>query len=153
MCSSRVPSTDPYCQTHREKSTAHRLSGLRVSVGPGLILQFIRSMGCAWFQWAYGLKIPLDRQFGKGRLGQGWRLYIYHPGMVGVWRSTVRHGVCESLVFTWRRQVRDGLLTAPEMPVFLPVRRMVVVYSTLTERILPRRSRSADRTPVRPQPI
>jgi transposase len=32
-----------------------------------------------------------------------------------------RHGVCESLVFTWRRQVRDGVLVAPEMPVFMPV--------------------------------
>ena len=32
-----------------------------------------------------------------------------------------RHGVCESLLFTWRRQVRDGVLTAPEMPVFMPV--------------------------------
>ena len=31
------------------------------------------------------------------------------------------HGVCESLLFTWRRQVRDGVLTAPEMPVFMPV--------------------------------
>jgi len=26
-----------------------------------------------------------------------------------------RHGVCESLLFTWRRQVRDGVLTAPEL--------------------------------------
>ena len=32
-----------------------------------------------------------------------------------------RHGVCESLVFTWRRQVRNGALVAPEMPTFLPV--------------------------------
>jgi transposase len=32
-----------------------------------------------------------------------------------------RHGVCESLVFTWRRQVRDGVLVAPEMPAFMPV--------------------------------
>ena len=32
-----------------------------------------------------------------------------------------RHGVCESLVFTWRRQVREGVLTEPELPVFLPV--------------------------------
>ena len=32
-----------------------------------------------------------------------------------------RHGVCESLVFTWRRQVRDGVLVAPEMPTFVPV--------------------------------
>ena len=32
-----------------------------------------------------------------------------------------RHAVCESLVFTWRRQVRDCVLTAPEDPPFLPV--------------------------------
>ena len=32
-----------------------------------------------------------------------------------------RHGVCESLLFTWRRQVRAGLLVAPEAPVFVPV--------------------------------
>ena len=33
-----------------------------------------------------------------------------------------RHGVCESLVFTWRRQAREGVLVAPEVPVFVPVR-------------------------------
>ncbi len=32
-----------------------------------------------------------------------------------------RHSVCESLVFTWRRQAREGVLVAPEMPVFMPV--------------------------------
>ena len=32
-----------------------------------------------------------------------------------------RHGVCESLLFTWRRQVRDGVLVAAEMPGFMPV--------------------------------
>jgi transposase len=32
-----------------------------------------------------------------------------------------RHGVSESLVFTWRRQVRQGVLVAPEGPMFLPV--------------------------------
>ena len=32
-----------------------------------------------------------------------------------------RHGVCESLLFAWRRQVRDGVLRAPEMPMFVPV--------------------------------
>jgi transposase len=32
-----------------------------------------------------------------------------------------RHGVCESLVFTWRRQVREGILVAPDLPVFMPV--------------------------------
>ncbi len=33
-----------------------------------------------------------------------------------------RHGVCASLVFTWRRQVRQGVLTAAEVPTFVPVR-------------------------------
>jgi transposase len=32
-----------------------------------------------------------------------------------------RHGVCESLVFSWRRQVREGRLAAPELAVFVPV--------------------------------
>ena len=32
-----------------------------------------------------------------------------------------RHGVCESLVFTWRRQAREGLLTDAETQVFMPV--------------------------------
>lgn len=32
-----------------------------------------------------------------------------------------RHGVCESLVFTWRRLAREGLLgQAPESLVFMP---------------------------------
>ncbi len=31
------------------------------------------------------------------------------------------HGVCESLLFTWRRQVREGVLATPEMPVVMPV--------------------------------
>jgi transposase len=33
-----------------------------------------------------------------------------------------RHGICESLLFTWRRQARDGTLVAmPDVPVFVPV--------------------------------
>ena len=32
-----------------------------------------------------------------------------------------RHKVSRGLLWTWRRQVRDGVLTAPEMPVFMPV--------------------------------
>lgn len=42
------------------------------------------------------------------------------PGM-RVRAVAARHGVCESLLFTWRRQVRDGVLVAPEMPMFMPV--------------------------------
>jgi transposase len=33
-----------------------------------------------------------------------------------------RHNVCESLVFTWRRQAQEGVLVAPEMAVFMPVK-------------------------------
>jgi transposase-like protein len=33
-----------------------------------------------------------------------------------------RHGLSESLIYAWRRQVREGVLTAPEMPVFIPVK-------------------------------
>jgi transposase len=33
-----------------------------------------------------------------------------------------RHDICESLLFTWRRQVREGVLTAAsEMTMFVPV--------------------------------
>ncbi len=31
------------------------------------------------------------------------------------------HGICASLVFTWRRQVREGVLAAKGMPTFMPV--------------------------------
>ena len=44
----------------------------------------------------------------------------HEPGAL-IRAVAARHGVCESLVFTWRRQVRDGMLVAPEMPVFVPV--------------------------------
>jgi transposase len=33
-----------------------------------------------------------------------------------------RHGVYPGLLFTWRRQVRDGLLVAPPPATFVPVR-------------------------------
>jgi transposase len=44
----------------------------------------------------------------------------HEPGAL-IRAVAARHGVCESLVFTWRRQVREGALAAPEMPVFMPV--------------------------------
>ncbi len=33
-----------------------------------------------------------------------------------------RNGVCESLLYTWRRQMREGTLRAIETPAFVPVR-------------------------------
>ena len=45
---------------------------------------------------------------------------------------TARHGVCESLLFTWRRQIREGLLgPAPETPVFLPVQAFASVSTAV----------------------
>lgn len=32
-----------------------------------------------------------------------------------------RHDVYPGLLFTWRRQVREGRLTRPQVPVFIPV--------------------------------
>jgi transposase len=43
----------------------------------------------------------------------------HEPGAL-IRAVAARHGVCESLLFSWRRQVRDGVLVAPEMPVFMP---------------------------------
>ena len=62
-----------------------------------------------------------------------------------------RHEVCESLLFTWRRQVRDGVLVAPEMPVFMPVR---VLATSLAAPGLSRPEplpAASPPTPVRPQ--
>jgi transposase len=57
-----------------------------------------------------------------------------------------RHGMCESLLFTWRRQVREGTLTAPERPVFVPVQMLdAPPASRPTEVATPSR-------PVRPAP-
>ena len=62
-----------------------------------------------------------------------------------------RHGICESLVFTWRRQVNDGLLTMPALPVFLPVQ----VFEPPMSAELPRSeqplSPASAPTPPRPQ--
>ena len=44
----------------------------------------------------------------------------HEPG-VRVCDVAARHGLCQSLVFAWRRQVREGLLAEPKMPVFMPV--------------------------------
>ncbi len=46
-----------------------------------------------------------------------------HEAGTAVRAVAARHDVCESLLFAWRRQVREGVLAAAaEMPVFMPVR-------------------------------
>jgi transposase len=49
-----------------------------------------------------------------------------------------RNGLCESLVFAWRRQVREGILVRSETPVFLPVRTLEVAAPATAEPSLPR---------------
>ena len=44
-----------------------------------------------------------------------------------------RHDVCESLLFTWRRQVREGVLTAAsEMTMFVPVQMTEAAHAAST---------------------
>lgn len=62
-----------------------------------------------------------------------------------------RHGVCESLVFTWRRQVRDGVLTAPEMPIFMPVQMLEAPLSTVGS-VHPERSLASASSATSPRP-
>ena len=62
-----------------------------------------------------------------------------------------RHGVCESLLFAWRRQVRDGVLSAPEMPVFMPVHVLgTALAAPVLSRPEPPRAASPP-APARPQ--
>jgi transposase len=60
-----------------------------------------------------------------------------------------RHGVCESLLFTWRRQVREGVLTAaPEMPAFMPVQMIGRPQATASVPCVPAKRSSP---PTRPK--
>lgn len=43
-------------------------------------------------------------------------------GGARVTEVAARHGVYPGLLFSWRRQVRDGLLAAPPAPAFIPMR-------------------------------
>jgi transposase len=61
----------------------------------------------------------------------------HEPGAL-IQAVAARHGVCESLVVTWRRQVRDGVLVAPEMPVFMPVQMLETPGPTVTTLSSPR---------------
>jgi transposase len=44
-----------------------------------------------------------------------------------------RHNVCESLLFTWRRQAREGLFgpATPESPMFIPVQALEPVKAAI----------------------
>ena len=74
----------------------------------------------------------------------------HEPGS-GVRSVAVRHGVCESLLFTWRRQVNDGVLVAPEMPMFMPVQ-MLGAAGTAPGLSHPEPRPIPPSSPVRPHP-
>ena len=44
---------------------------------------------------------------------------VREPG-ARIWDVAARHRVSESPVFTWRRQMREGVLVTPGVPVFMP---------------------------------
>ena len=44
-----------------------------------------------------------------------------------------RNGLCESLLFAWRRQVREGTLVASEPPMFVAVRTLAVASPAAVE--------------------
>jgi transposase len=54
-------------------------------------------------------------------------------------------------VFTWRRQVRDGVLVAPDMPVFMPVRMLERSEATTTGLSRPEPHPAPASAPSRPQ--
>jgi transposase len=62
-----------------------------------------------------------------------------------------RHGVCESLVFSWRRQAREGVLVSPDVPVFLPVQMSEAVPRTVVSPSYPAEKSSSGLTRPRSQ--
>ncbi len=68
------------------------------------------------------------------------------PG-VRVCHVAARHGMCESLLFAWRRQVREGLLVEPDLPVFMPVQMLGTSAAAAPSPPSP----APGATPVRPQ--
>ena len=53
----------------------------------------------------------------------------HEPGAT-IGAVSARHSVCESLLFTWRRQVREGVLTTAQTPVFMPVQMIEAAPTT-----------------------
>lgn len=70
------------------------------------------------------------------------------PG-VAIRAVAARHDVCESLLFTWRRQAREGVLTAAsDMAMFMPVQ-MIETTPTVS---VPSNPASLSAPPMRSTP-
>ena len=58
----------------------------------------------------------------------------HEPGSM-IRAVAARHGVSESLLFTWRRQARDGLLArAGDNPVFMPMQTLAPADTAVASR-------------------
>ncbi|MEJ1978770.1 MAG: transposase [Acetobacteraceae bacterium] len=67
------------------------------------------------------------------------------PGAV-VRAVAARNGICESLLYAWRRQMREGTLREIETPAFVPVR----VFETSMNALSPAsKSERTSSSPVR----
>jgi transposase len=60
-----------------------------------------------------------------------------------------RNGVCESLLYTWRRQMREGTLREIETPAFVPVRVFETSMNALSSAGESERTASSTRSPAR----
>ena len=68
----------------------------------------------------------------------------------GVMRAVAaRNGVCESLLYTWRRQMREGTLREIETPAFVPVRVFETSMNALSSAGESERTSSSTRSPAR----
>jgi transposase len=60
-----------------------------------------------------------------------------------------RNGVCESLLYAWRRQMREGTLRETEAPAFVPVRVLEASMSAMPSTGEPERTSSSTRSQTR----
>ena len=74
-----------------------------------------------------------------------------HELGVRVCHVAARHGVCESLLFAWRRQVREGLLVEPDLPVSMPVQMLGMPAAAPSPPSPPSPSSAPVAAPARPQ--
>jgi transposase len=64
-----------------------------------------------------------------------------------------RNGICESLLYAWRRQMREGTLREMETPAFVPVRVFETSMNTLSSASESERTSSSTRSQARPDLI
>jgi transposase len=64
-----------------------------------------------------------------------------------------RNGICESLLYTWRRQVREGTLREIEAPAFVPVRVFETSMNAMSSASEPERTSPSTRSQARPDLI